>query len=283
MARLAYVDGDYVSLYEPSIFVEDRGYQFSDGIYEVFALRNGSLCDEALHLDRLERSLHEMKMVAPVSRQVLQHIIRETIRKNRVHDGIVYMQITRGVARRDHVIAPNLRPVLVVTVRPSSSDARARVRKKGVRVKTVPDQRWARCDIKSISLLPNTLAKNAARDMGADDAWLVDAKGKVTEAASANAWIVDAKGNLRTRAAGQDILNGITRQVIFDMADSLGLKIVEKAFSVAEAQAAKECFSTASTLNIFPVVSIDGVKVGNGRPGKVSLAIAKAYDAIGSK
>jgi D-alanine transaminase len=280
MARLAYVDGDYVSLYEPSIFVEDRGYQFSDGVYEVFALRNGVLCDEALHLDRLARSLHEMNMPAPVSRNVLQHIIRETIRKNRVRDGIVYLQITRGVARRDHVIEPDLRPVLVVTVRPSNPTLRARVRKQGIRVKTMPDQRWARCDIKSISLLPNTLAKNAARSMGADDAWLVDDKGKVTEAASANAWIIDAKGNLRTRAAGHDILNGITRQVIFEMADKLGLKIIEKAFSVAEAQSAKECFSTASTLNIFPVISIDGVKIGNGRPGKIALSIAKAYDAI---
>lgn len=281
MSRIAYIDGRYQPLNQPGIMVEDRGYQFSDGVYEVFAIRHHQPLDEARHLDRLEYSLGELGMEMPMSREAIKIVAREVMRRNRVSNGLLYIQVTRGVAPREHSFASNLKPVLVMTVRPISTQRRDAIRRDGIRVITVPDQRWARCDIKSISLLPNVLARQSAKQAGVQEAWQIDQDGLVTEGAATNAWIVDAEGRLRTRAADQGILNGIIRQVIFDVAESLQLQVDETAFTLAEAKAAKECFSTASTMAVFPVTSIDGETIGDGQPGPVATALGQAYDAIG--
>ncbi len=278
MSRIAYVDGVYQPIDMPGIHVEDRGYQFADGVYEVFAVHNGHLIDENAHLDRLERSLAELNIAAPMSRPALQIVLRETMSRNRVRNGIVYLQVTRGVASRDHNYPVGLKPVLVITARPSDPARRDRVLREGISVVTVPDQRWGRCDIKSISLLPNVLARQTAKDKGVQEAWQVDADGMVTEGAATNAWIVDSQGVLRTRPANAGILNGIVRQTIIGLLDEMDLTFDERAFSVDEARAARECFSTASTLAVFPVVNIDGHDIGNGKPGDVALKIADQYD-----
>ena len=280
MSRIAYIDGVYQPLNMPGILVEDRGYQFADGVYEVCAIRGGKLLDEARHLARLEYSLQALNMPPPMSCAALQQVMRETLRRNRVRDGILYMQVSRGVAPREHMFDPNLKPVLVVTARPIAADRRAHIMKKGISVISVPDQRWARCDIKSISLLPNVLARQSARQAKVQEAWQIDGQGMVTEGAATNAWIVDAKGVLRTRPANHEILNGIVRQVLLDCVADLGLKFEEAPFSLKEALAAKECFSTASTMSVFPVVEIDGQKIGTGKPGEVAQKLSDAYDTV---
>ena len=283
MSRIAYVDGVYQPLNLPGILVEDRGYQFADGVYEVFAIRNGRLLDEARHLDRLEYSLDALDMPMPMSRPALQQVMRETLRRNRIHSGILYMQVSRGVAPREHMYDASLKPILVMTARPISAERRMQIMKKGISVISVPDQRWARCDIKSISLLPNVLARQSARNAKVQEAWQIDGQGMVTEGAATNAWIVDAKGVLRTRPAGNDILNGIVRQVLLDCVADLGLKFEEKPFSLDEALAAQECFSTASTMSVFPVVKIDGKKIADGKPGSVAKTLSNAYDTAEKK
>jgi D-alanine transaminase len=280
MSRIAYIDGVYQPLNMPGILVEDRGYQFADGVYEVCAIRGGKLLDEARHLDRLDYSLAALDMPPPMSRAALQQVMRETLRRNRVRDGILYMQVSRGVAPREHMFNPDLKPVLVITARPIAADRRAQIMKKGISVVSVPDQRWARCDIKSISLLPNVLARQSARNAKVQEAWQIDGQGMVTEGAATNAWIVDAKGVLRTRPASHEILNGIVRQVLLDCVADLGMKFEEKPFSLKEALTAKECFSTASTMSVFPVIDIDGQKIGAGKPGEVAKMLSDAYDAV---
>ena len=278
MSRIAYVDGVYQSIDLPGIHVEDRGYQFADGVYEVCAVHNARPVDEEAHLDRLERSLAELDIAAPMSRAAMKIVVRETLARNRIRNGIIYMQVTRGVASREHNYPAGLKPVLVVTARHSDPARRASVLRAGISVITVPDQRWARCDIKSISLLPNVLARQAAKERGVQEAWQVDADGMVTEGAATNAWIVDSTGVLRTRPADGGILNGIVRQTIIELLDELGMTFEERAFSVEEALSARECFSTASTLAVFPLVNIDGQNISDGKPGAVSQQIVNRYD-----
>lgn len=278
MSRIAYIDGCYQPLNEPAVMVEDRGYQFADGVYEVCAIRDGKLMDEVEHLDRLDYSLAELAIPAPMARGALQIVTRETLRRNRVRNGILYIQITRGVAPREHSYGAHVEPVLVVTARPTDPAKRQHILAHGIEVISVPDQRWARCDIKSISLLPNVLARQAARNAKVQEAWQIDENGMVTEGGATNAWIVDAKGCLRTRPADNEILNGIIRRVVIEMVADMDIEFVEEAFSLQDALAAKECFSTASTMAVFPVVSVDGKKIGSGKPGAIALALAEAYD-----
>ena len=213
MARYAYVNGRYVDHREASVHIEDRGYQLADGVYEVVGVRGGKLIDEVPHIDRLDRSLRELRIGWPVSRNTLGFIIRELMRRNRLHDGLVYMQVTRGVARRDHAFPTTpVKPALVLTTKNTKhivADTGP-----GVAVKSQPDIRWGRCDIKTVALLPNVLAKQAARESGAYEAWLVDGKGCVTEGASTNAWIVTGEGELVTRQTDNGILAGITRHTL---------------------------------------------------------------------
>jgi D-alanine transaminase len=278
MSRIAYVNGRYVSRNDAKVAVEDRGYQFADGVYEVCEVRGGRLVDESRHMARLNRSLGELKIVRPMSPAALRVVLRETIRRNRVRDGIVYVQVTRGVARRDFPFpAANTRPSLVVTARSADLERLEQIAAEGIAVITVPDIRWKRVDIKSVALLPNVLAKQAAREQGAREAWLVDVHGHVTEGASSNAWIVSRDGKLITRPLGQNILPGITRSVVIDVIKARGLAFEERSFTVEEAYAAREAFITSASQIVLPVVRIDGRPVGNGAPGLVATALRRDY------
>lgn len=271
MSRIAYVNGRYLPHRDASVHVEDRGYQFADGVYEVCEVRGGKLIDERRHLDRLDRSLKELRIAAPMSRAALATVLRETVRRNLVRDGLVYLQVTRGVARRDHGFpAASVPPSLVVTARSANfakSDATAAA---GIKIITLPENRWDRVDIKTVGLLPNVLAKQAAREAGATEAWFVDANGCVTEGASTNAWIVTHDGALVTRPAEHGILRGITRAVVMEVAAAMQLRVEERAFTLEEARSAKEAFISSATSLVTPVVRIDESPVGDGSVGPVA-------------
>jgi len=277
MSRIAYVNGRYLPRDDAKVAVEDRGYQFADGVYEVCEVRGGRLVDEGRHMARLNRSLGELSIARPMSPAALQVVLRETIRRNRVRNGIVYVQVTRGVARRDFPFPADARPSLVVTARSADLERLEQIAADGIAVVTVPDIRWKRVDIKSVALLPNVLAKQAAREQGAREAWLVDAQGHVTEGASSNAWIVSRDGKLITRPLGQSILPGITRSVVIDVIRAQGLAFEERSFTVEEAYAAREAFITSASQIVLPVVSINGRPVGNGAPGLVATALRRDY------
>ncbi|HEY5082743.1 MAG TPA: D-amino-acid transaminase [Bauldia sp.] len=280
MLRVAYVNGRYVPHAQAAVHVEDRGYQLGDGVYEVCEVSGGRLVDERRHIARLDRSLAELRVRWPMTPAALGVVLREVVRRNRVVDGLVYLQVTRGVAPRDHAFpVAAVSPALVVTAKSipiASRDARAA---EGVAVITVPDNRWARVDIKTIALLPNVLAKQMAHEAGAFEAWFVDREGFVTEGASTNAWIVSADGGLVTRPAETGILRGVTRTVLLDVAAGEGLRLEERRFSVAEALAAREAFLTSATTAVTPIVRIDGKNVGNGRPGPLANRLRPALRA----
>jgi D-alanine transaminase len=278
MSRIAYVNGRYRPLAEAAVNVEDRGYQFSDGVYEVCEVRAGRLIDERRHMERLARSLSELRIAMPMSPAALSVVLRETVRRNRVRWGIVYLQITRGVARRDHAFPPaGTAPSVVVTARNLDLAQAERLAAEGVAVVTVPDNRWERVDIKSVSLLPNVLAKQTAREQGAREAWFVDREGRITEGSSSNAWIVTRDGKVVTRHADHAILSGITRAVVQDVLAAQGLKLEERPFTLEEAHAAREAFLTSASQIVLPVVKIDGRPVGNGAPGLVATALRRDF------
>lgn len=278
MSRIAYVNGQYVPHRDATIHVEDRGFQFADGVYEVCEVRAGRLIDERRHLDRLDRSLSELRITPPMTRAALSLVLRETVRRNRVRDGIVYLQVTRGIARRDHGFPDTPIPAsLVVTSRSADPAKRDKAAESGVSVITVPDNRWERVDIKTVGLLPNVLAKQAAKEAGAKEAWFVDATGHVTEGSSTNAWIVTADGTVVTRPAEHGILRGITRAVILDILAAAGLKLDERAFTLEEARAAREAFFTSASNIVVPVVKLDGALVGDGKPGPVARRLREEF------
>jgi D-alanine transaminase len=278
MSRFAYVNGRYLPFRDAKVHVEDRGYQFADGVYEVCEVRGGRLIDERRHMARLARSLGEVRIRMPMSPRALGIVLREVVAKNRIDYGLVYLQITRGVARRDPAFpSPEPPPTVVVTARPLNMARGEALAAKGIAVISVPDNRWGRIDIKTVGLLPNVLARQAAIDQGAHDAWFVDKDGKVTEAALANAWIVTAGGLLVTRHADHAILRGITRTVTLDIIKAQGLTLEERGFTLAEAYAAREAFITSATQIVMPVVRIDGHAIGNGRPGPVAKALRREF------
>lgn len=278
MSRIAYVNGRYVPHRDASIHVEDRGFQFADGVYEVCEVRAGRLIDERRHLDRLDRSLSELRITPPMTRAALSVVLRETVRRNRVRDGIVYLQVTRGIARRDHGFPDKPIPAsLIVTSRSADPVKRDKAADAGVSIITVPDNRWDRVDIKTVGLLPNVLAKQAAKEAGAKEAWFVDASGHVTEGSSTNAWIVTADGTVVTRPAEHGILRGITRTVILDILAAAGLKLEERAFTLTEARAAREAFFTSASNIVVPVVKLDGALVGDGKPGPVVRRLREEF------
>lgn len=276
MPRQAYVNGRYLPHGNAVVHIEDRGYQFADGVYEVVPVAQGVLVDEELHLDRLERSLDELSIPMPMSRTALKLISAELMRRNRLTNGFLYMQITRGVAPRDHKFPKYARPALVMTTR-QMPPPNAKSLAEGVGVITVPDIRWARCDIKSVSLLPNVLAKQQAVEAGAFEAWQIDAGGLVTEGTSTNAWIVTQDGKLVTRNANNEILNGITRISLLRVAEAEGVTLEERPFSIEEAKSAREAFLTSSTNFVMPVTRIDDQPVGNGHPGLLTGKLRAAY------
>jgi D-alanine transaminase len=275
---IAYVNGAYAPLASAGVHIEDRGFQFGDAVYEVWGVRDGKLYDTEGHLTRLRRSLGELRIKPPMSDAALMIVVRETQRRNRVRDGLIYLQISRGAAPRDHSFpADTVSPTVVVTAKHMDSaalDARAAA---GVKVITAPDIRWDRCDIKSVNLLPNVLAKQQAREAGAFETWFVDNDGAVTEGTSSNAWIVDDAGQIRTRALSSHILHGVTRAALLRLAAERQMKVVEQPFSVADVKAAREAFISSATNPAVPVIAIDGVQIGDGRPGPIAIALRAAY------
>jgi D-alanine transaminase len=278
MSRIAYVNGRYLPMRAAMVHVEDRGYQFGDGVYEVCEVREGRLIDERRHLARLKRSLDELRIRQPMSPRALGVVLREVIARNRIGYGTVYLQVTRGVARRDHAFpVPEVAPSLVVTARPLSGARNEALAAKGIAVISMPDNRWGRVDIKTIGLLPNVLARQSAIEQGARDAWFVDKDGAVTEGASANAWIVTQAGTVVTRPADHGILSGIARTVLFEVIKGQGLTVEERAFTLREAYDAREAFVTAASQIVLPVVRIDRHAVGDGKPGPVATALRREF------
>jgi len=284
MSRVAYVNGRYLPLARAGVSILDRAFVFGDGVYEVCLVRDGALIDEARHLARLKTSLEALRLAPPVGEAALRRILREVVARNRVNDGLVYLQVSRGAARRDHGFPPpGVTPGLVVTAKsldPALGEANAA---RGVAVIMLPDERWAHPHIKSLQLLPNVLAKQAARESGAFEAWFLDRDGFVTEGSSTNAWIVASSGALVTRQADQAILRGVTRSTLVDILAAEGLRFEERPFSREEAYDAREAFLSSATTIATPVVVIDGRAIGDGRPGPLTMALRRKFAAAAAR
>jgi D-alanine transaminase len=281
MTRIAYVNGRFQPIARAALPVEDRATQLADGVYEVLKAIDGEPRDLDRHLDRLERSLAALRIRPRHSRQALRLVIREALRRNRLKDAVIYIQVDRGTAPRNHLFPRRGRPNLIVTVRrivwPRPDEI-----EDGVGVITLPDQRWSRCDIKSVGLLPNLLAKQQAAEAGCREAWLLDAAGRITEGASSNAYIIDPDGRLVTAPLGPAILGGVTRAVVLELARAAGIEVVERQFSLEEARGGREAFLTSTTSLVLPVTSIDGRPVANGKPGSTTCRLLRLYaDRLG--
>ena len=284
LSRIAYVNGRYVRHTDAAVHVEDRGYQFADGVYEVCEIRHGYIVDLTRHLDRLDRSLRELEMKWPMARKALITVIREVVRRNLVTNGMYYLQVTRGVAKRDHVFPPDSVPSsIVITAKSLNRDAAEKRAEAGIAIITVPENRWDRVDIKTVGLLPNVLAREAAKRQGAQEAVFVDEDGFIKEGAATNAWIVSKEGKLVTRPAEHGILRGVTRTTVMEVAAKLGLTVEERPFSVEEAKNAREVFITAATTLVMPVVKLDGQPIGNGHPGLIAPQLREAFFAVAEK
>jgi len=276
--RIAYVNGRYLPHGQAGVHIEDRALQLGDGIYEVTNVVNFRLIDEEAHLDRMERSLREIGMAMPMGRAALKLVMREMVARNHIADGLLYQQVTRGAVRRDHVPPQDgPRPTLIMTVRGHDMVALAARMQTGIAVASQPDIRWGRCDIKTVQLLPNLLAKQAARALGAYEAWLIDRDGYVTEGSSTSAWIVDRDGTVVTRDLSNAILPGVTRRIMLEALAEAQIKVVERKFTLAEALNAREAFLSSATGAAVPIVAIDGKPVGTGTPGPVTQRIYDLY------
>jgi D-alanine transaminase len=279
MSRIAYVNGRYVPHREASVHVEDRGYQFADAVYEVVHVHRGRFVDDGPHLDRLERSLREIRIAMPMPRAALAAVLREVVRRNRIDEGLLYMQVSRGVARRDHAFPTRpVPPAIVITVK-RIKPYPASIESWGTTAITYPDQRWARCDIKTVGLLPNVLARQAAKEKGASEAILIAPDGTVTEGAATSFWIVDTEGRLRTRDLTSNILPGCTRRVLVDLLRENGIAYAEGPFTEAELRGATEAFITSATSFVKPILAVDGAKVGDGTPGPVTRRLFDIFAA----
>lgn len=274
-ARIAYVNGAFLPLHEARIPIMDRGFLFGDGIYEVTAVINGRLIDNAPHLARLDRSLREIDIPNPHDLAGWTAIQSELVARNRFREGLIYIEVTRGVAEREFLSPDTLAPTVVMFTQ-DKQILGSPAAETGVRVITVPDLRWERRDIKSVSLLAQVLAKRAARAAGVAEAWMVE-EGFVTEGASSTAFIVTAQREIVTRPLSHAVLPGITRQTILRVAAEHGYSLAERPFTVAEAQGATEAFFTSASSIAMPVIAIDGQPVGDGRPGPVLTALRRYY------
>lgn len=279
MRGIAYVNGAYLPLAHARVSIQDRGFQFGDAIYEVWPVRGGQIHDVEGHMARLHRSLTELRIASPMSEAALWVVLREVMRRNRVRDGIVYVEISRGATRgRDHTFpSPPVRPTIVVTAKNLDRALLQKRAEQGVKVITLPESRWARRDVKSVNLLANVLARQAANEAGAFEAWFVDDDGLVTEGTSSSAFIVDANGALHTRPLSSELLHGVTRAAIMQVAREQNLALIERAFTVDDAKAAREAFITHASNAAVPVIAIDGVAISHGRPGPVARALRAAY------
>ncbi len=277
MSRIVYVNGEYLPEGEAKVSVFDRGFLFADGVYEVTSVLDGRLIDFEGHARRLERSLSELDMAAPVTMDELLEIHRELLRRNELVEGMVYLQVTRGAAAdRDFAFPdPEAVPSSLVLFSQAKSLVANPAAKAGIKVISIDDQRWTRRDIKTVQLLYPSLGKMMAKAAGADDAWMVE-DGQVTEGTSNNAYIVK-DGRIITRQLGHEILHGITRAAVLRFAREAQMQVEERAFTIDEAQSADEAFITSASTFVLPVVDIDGVALGGGRPGGVATRLREIY------
>ena len=275
MSRIVFVNGEYLPEEQAKISVFDRGFLFADGVYEVSSVLRGRLVDNQGHLARLHRSLNELDMAAPASDAEIESIQKTLIEKNGVDQGLVYLQVTRGAADRDFAYPQGAKPSLVMFTQKKNVIDSPQAR-NGIAVIGVEDIRWRRRDIKTVGLLAPCMAKMQAKNAGADDAWLVE-DGYVTEGSSNNAFIIDAEDILVTRQLGHAILAGITRKAVLKLAEEQQIEIDQRPFSIEEACNAKEAFITSATTFVMPVVSINGNKVADGRPGRLTQRLRELY------
>lgn len=276
MERIVYVNGEYLPEKSAKVSVFDRGFLFADGVYEVTAILGGRLIDNQHHMHRLRRSLQELGMVSPVNDITIESIQKELIQRNRVEEGIVYIQITRGPADRDFAYPKDNQPSLILFTQ-NKKMINSPAAETGIRVITTEDIRWARRDIKTVALLAASMAKMMAIDRGFDDAWMVDREGNITEGSSCNAYIVTNDNTIITRNLSKDILHGITRKAVLQLADTHGLQVDERPFSVAEARQATEAFITSASSFVLPVIQIDSNVLGNGSPGPITTKLRSLY------
>ena len=275
MSRIAYVNGQYLPHRNAAVHIEDRGYQFADGVYEVSSVLGGRLVDNEAHLNRLSRSLDELKMPHPCDNATIEALQNELIARNDLTEGVVYMQVTRGSADRDFGFPADATPTLVMFTQ-KKNVLKSPAAESGIRVVTTPDIRWRRRDIKTVGLLAPSLAKQAAAEQGADDAWMVE-DGYITEGSSNNAYIVTKDGVIVTRQLSNDILHGITRSAVLELCDKHGLFVEQRPFTPEEAYEAREAFSTSASSFVMPVVEIDGNVIGNGKPGHIATELRQIY------
>ncbi|WLD97190.1 D-amino-acid transaminase [Agrobacterium leguminum] len=275
MTRIVYLNGDWLAEADAKVSVFDRGFLFADAIYEVTAVIGGKLIDYAGHSARLQRSLAELGLTCPLEAEELLAVHREIVRLNRMDEGLIYLQISRGVADRDFAFPANATPTITLftQAKPVLDNPRTET---GIAIATMPDWRWERRDIKTVQLLYPSIAKMEALKRGADDAWLVE-DGFVTEGSAANAHIVKKDGTLVTRELSNALLHGITRGSILDLAQGAGIAVEQRAFTVDEAKDAAEAFITSATNFAMPVVKIDEAIIGDGKPGPVSKTLRELY------
>lgn len=277
MSRIAFVNGQFVAHGQASVHIEDRGYQFADGVYEVCEIRGGKIIDIDRHLTRLAFSLSELQIAPPMCNAALVVKMKQTAQRNYVNDGLLYLQVSRGVAPRNHAYPENVKSSIVLTAKTVSPSSKVNLYKNGVAVISVPENRWSRPDIKTIGLLPNCMAKQEAKEQGAFEAWFVDADGNVVEGSSSNAWIINHNNEIITKTADGTILKGVTRQAILTQIQKLGLTIVERPFSLSEAIKAKEAFVSSATTIVMPVVKIDNHPIGDGTVGDIAKVLFENF------
>ena len=276
MSREAFVNGEYTDYNKSFIHIEDRGYQFADGVYEVFAVLNNRIVDYEGHIKRLYRSLNELRISSPIQKKSYKFHIKEIITRNVIKDGLVYLQVTRGIASRDFKFPKNSKSSIVIIGKNAPSNYYNDNFNKGINVKTTKDLRWKRVDIKSLNLLPPVLAKQFAVDNDCEEAWLLDEEGYITEGSSSNAWIVKNK-TVITRPVSNSILNGITRSTLIKSLMKVGYKFTERKFNINDIKSADEAFITSATQFIMPVIAVNNIKIGNGRVGEFAKIFKNIY------
>jgi D-alanine transaminase len=273
--RVAYTNGSYVPHHLATVAMEDRGHQLADGLYEVIIFFNRRFLDEGPHLARLKRSLESLQIDWPMPEAALKLVMRELIRRNPYDDGSIYMQITRGTAPRNHLFPQNTKPNLTMSVMPAKQPKPKHV-EQGVPVISVPDIRWGRCDVKSISLLPNCLARQQGAEAGCPEVFLVNEQGYITEGSYSNAYLVK-DGTIYTHPADNQILGGVRRGVLLKLAEQEGIPLKEEAMLLEDARYADEAFLTSANSNVLPVTSLDGQPIGTGKPGPITKQLLVAY------
>ena len=275
MKNITFINNKFVNHSKAKISVDDRGFLFADSIYELISVFNKRIIDIEQHLNRLALSLKKVKIKYKVNKQKLRIIINKLIKLNKIYNGYIYIQITRGVAERKHEFPKKYNPTIIIFTKHLDIDKK--IYKKGVKIITIPDLRWLRRDIKTTSLLPNVLSKQIAIEKNAFESWLIDNK-KITEGSASNAWIINNSKTIITHPANNKILKGVTRDTLIKILKKNGLNVKEKAFNLIEAKNAKEAFLTSSTLSILPVIKIDNYNIANGKPGDITKKIMNLYN-----